>query len=113
MSHLQTEPMTISDGKKRFILTLDVEVVERFDALCRERRQHRGHAVEAILRRSLARLGKSPSKPPPDPRQLDSEDRIGPPSSPSPADEPGPRAGSAVAREGSRTMPQAQTFERD
>ena len=102
--------MTIADGKKRVILTLDEGVLERLDDLCRERGQHRGHVVETILRHSLARLGKSLSKPSLDPRQLDIE-AAQPPLSP--AGESGPRAGSAAASGDSRLAPRAETFERD
>ena len=74
MLHPEGRFMAIADGKKRVMLTLDEDVLARLDALCRERGQHRGHVVETILRRSLARLGKPPSKSPPDPRQLDIEE---------------------------------------
>ena len=102
--------MTITAGKKRVMLTLDEGVLERLDALCRERGRHRGHVVETILRRSLARLGKAPSKPAPDPRQLDIEDGLPPLP---PAGESGPGAGSAEAGEDSRPGNRAETFERD
>ena len=102
--------MAIADGKKRVMLTLDEGVLERLDALCRERGRHRGHVVETILRRSLARLGKAPSKPPPDPRQLDIEDGLPPLP---PAGDSGTGSSSAASGGDSRPAPRAETFERD
>ena len=60
--------MTISDGKKRVMVALDADLLEQFDALCRERGQYRAHAIKAMMHRSLARQGRPPPRPRPDPR---------------------------------------------
>ena len=67
--------MPIAAGKKRVMVTLAAEVLTQFDALCRERGQYRGPAIEAMMRRSLARRGVTPAKPA-DPRQVDLEEAI-------------------------------------
>ena len=54
--------MTTQDGKKRVIVTLDADLLNQFDALCRERGQCRAHAIEAMMRRSLARQVRSERK---------------------------------------------------
>ena len=69
--------MTISAGKKRVMLTLDVGVLERLDELAVQRRQHRGHLVEAVLRRYLSRANPATRRPPPAAaHQVDREEAI-------------------------------------
>ena len=54
--------MTTQDGKKRVIVTLDADLLNQFDALCRERGQCRANAIEAMMRRYLARQVRSERK---------------------------------------------------
>ena len=45
----------MQDGKKRVMVTLDADLLDRLDALCRERGQDCASAIEEMMRRSLAR----------------------------------------------------------
>ena len=68
--------MTIRAGKKRVMVTLDGEVLAPLAELAARRHRHRGHLIEAVLRRYLSREGKSRTPPPSDPRQIDLEEAI-------------------------------------
>ena len=57
----------MQDGKKRVTVTLDAELLDRFDALCRERGQDRARAIEAMMRRSLKRQARSEQRAEQDP----------------------------------------------
>ena len=61
----------MQDGKKRVMVALDAELLDRFDALCRVRGQHRAHAIEAMMRRSLKRQAKSEQQAEQDPLDPD------------------------------------------
>lgn len=47
----------MNDGKKR--VSVDADLLDRFDELCRERGEDCAHAIETMMRRSLARKAKS------------------------------------------------------
>ena len=49
----------MQDGRKQVTVTLDADLLERYDALCRERGQPRDRAIEAMMRRSLDRQSRS------------------------------------------------------
>ena len=69
--------MSIAAGKKRVMVTLDGEVLAQLDELAARRHRHRGHLIEAVLRRYLSRERGKPRTPPPgDPRQVDLEASI-------------------------------------
>ena len=47
--------MTVATGKKRVQVTLGADVLAQLDVLAARRHQHRGHLIEAVLRRFLSR----------------------------------------------------------
>ena len=71
--------MTVAMGKKRVQVTLGADVLAQLDVLAARRHQHRGHLIEAVLRRFLSRDLEDALPPPPDPRQIDLEDVLASP----------------------------------